>query len=294
MTRLYSKFAIVEDVKSPEYAAIIKEMDELNMRFELSDHTDLNASRYPWSAAMLGKPAFYAARLWEYPFAILVGDLEPGMKVADIGCGMTAFTIYLKDRAACEVVGVDPDVFESGTKYYAHGVSQEFIERTGLNIIQGDFDKIPLPNDSQDRVFCISVMEHVPPDVRRRGMQEIARILKPGGRAILTVDVSMLFELNRPLGLIWDSGLTLVEPADLRWPERRFGMFDSKQPADVFGMTLLKEDRKIDIEYRTDDQPAVSVPAYRVPALIPRPALTRRPLWRRLGGSIIREIRHTD
>jgi SAM-dependent methyltransferase len=294
MTRLYSKFAILEDVKSPEYAAIIKDMDELNTRFDLSDHTELNASRYPWSAGMLSKPAFYAARLWEYPFAILTGDLEPGMKVADIGCGMTAFTIYLKDRAGCEVVGVDPDVFESGTKYYAHGVSQEYINRTGLKIVRGDFDKIPLPTDSQDRVYCISVMEHVPPDVRRRGIQEIARILKPGGRAILTVDVSMLFELNRPLGLIWDSGLNILEPVDFRWPERRFGMFDSKQPADVFGMTLLKDDRKIDIEYRANDQPVVSVPAYRVPALIPRPVPTRRPLWRRLGGSIIREIRHTE
>jgi hypothetical protein len=59
-------------------------------------------------------------------------------------------------------------------------------------------------------------------------------------------------------------------------------------------MTLVKDDRKIDIEYREGDQPVVSVPAYRVPALIPRPVQTRRPLWRRLGGSIIREIKHTD
>ena len=295
MTRLYSKFAIVDDVRSPAYAAIIKDLDELNTRYQLSDHTDLNASRYPWAVGMLSRPAFYAARLWEYPFAILTADLEPGMKVADIGCGMTAFTIYLKEHARCEIVGVDPDVFESGTKYYAHGVSQEFIERTGLNIVKGEFDEIPLPSDSQDRVFCISVMEHVAPDVRRRGMQEIARILKPGGKAILTVDVSMLFELNRPLGLIWDSGLTLVEPADLRWPVRRFGMFDSKQPADVFGMTLLKEDRHIETQYRSvNDEQVESVPAYRVPTLIPRGPGGKRPLWRRVGGSILREIKKTE
>jgi SAM-dependent methyltransferase len=295
MTRLYSKFAVVDDIRSPEYAAIIKDMDQLNIRYQLSDHTELNASRYPWSAGMLGQPAFYAARIWEYPFAILTADLEPGMKVADIGCGMTAFTIYLKEHAGCEIVGVDPDVFESGTKYYAHGVSQEFMNRTGLNIVKGEFDEIPLPSDSQDRVFCISVMEHVPPDVRRRGMQEIARILKPGGKAILTVDVSMLFELNRPLDLIWESGLTLVEPADLRWPVQRFGLFDSKQPADVFGMTLLKEDRQIETQYRnSDDEQIESVPAYRVPTLIPRGPGGKRPLWRRVGGSILREIKKPE
>lgn len=295
MTRLYSKFAVVEDIKSPEYASIIKDLDQLNTKYELSDHTDLNASRYPWSVGMVNRPAFYAARLWEYPFAILTADLEPGMKVADIGCGMTAFTIYLKDHARCDIVGVDPDVFEAGTKYYAHGVSREFMDRTGLKIVKGEFDEIPLPSDSQDRVFCISVMEHVPPDVRRRGMQEIARILKPGGKAILTVDVSMWFELNRPLDLIWESGLTLVEPADLRWPVQRFGMFDSKQPADVFGMTLLKEDRQIETLYRgAGNDPVESVPAYRVPTLIPRAPGGKRPLWRRVGGSVLRELKRTE
>ncbi len=71
-------------------------------------------------------------------------------------------------------------------------------------------------------------------------------------------------------------------------------MFDSKQPADVFGMTLLKEDRQIEIQYREGDEAVESVPAYRVPALIPRPVQIRRPLWRRIGGGIIREIRKID
>src|SRR6266704_5201920 len=95
-------------------------------------------------------------------------------------------------------------------------VSQEFIERTGLKFLKGDMDAIRLETDSQDRVFSLSVMEHVPPDVRRRGMQEIARVLKPGGRAVLTVDMSMWFEINRPLELVWESGLNLFRSADLR------------------------------------------------------------------------------
>jgi SAM-dependent methyltransferase len=268
-------------------------MNTLSTRFDLSDHTDLNAERYPWSEGLLDKPAFYAARLWEYPFAIRAADLMPGMKVADVGCGMTAFTIYLKDFAGCDVTGIDPDIFDEGTKYFAHGVSQEFIKRTGLRVLKGDFEAIPLESNSQDRVFSISVMEHVAPEIRRRGVQEIARILKPGGRAVITVDVSMVgFELNRPLDLIWDSGLTLVEPIDLRWPTRRFGMFsESKLPADVFGMTLVKENRKVEIQYRYDDEKVETIEAHSVPTLIPRPSVTERPLWRRVGGRLKREIR---
>jgi SAM-dependent methyltransferase len=289
----YSKFALVEDVRTPEFQSINRDMNSLSTRFDLSDHTDLNAERYPWSEGLLDKPAFYAARLWEYPFAIQAADLLPGMKVADIGCGMTAFTIYLKDFAECDVTGIDPDIFDEGTKYFAHGVSQEFIKRTGLRVLKGDFEAIPLETNSQDRVFSISVMEHVAPEIRRRGIQEIARILKPGGRAVITVDVSMVgFELNRPLDLIWDSGLTLVEPIDLRWPTRRFGMFsESKLPADVFGMTLVKENRKVEIQYRYNDEKVETIEAHRVPTLIPRPSVTERPLWRRVGGRLKREIR---
>ncbi len=293
MNQLYSRFAVVEDVRSPEFLSVNRDMSTLSTRFELSDHTELNAERYPWSVGMLPKPAFYAARLWEYPFAILAADLTPEMKVADIGCGMTAFTIYLKEFAGCDVTGIDPDIFDEGTKYFAHGVSQDFIKRTGLRILKGDFEGIPLESDSQDRVFSISVMEHVAPDTRRRGIQEIARILKPGGRAVITVDVSMVgFELNRPLDLIWDSGLTLLEPIDLRWPTRRFGMFSESQlPADVFGVTLVKENREVETRYRYGDERVETVAAHRVPTLIPRPSIGERPLWRRVGGRLKREIR---
>jgi len=287
----YSKFATVEDVRTPEYAGINRDMDALSVKYGLADHTELNEARYPWSKGMLSRPAFYAARLWEYPFAVLAADLEPGMAVADIGCGMTAFTAYLKEVAGCRVTGVDPDMFEAGVKYLAHGVSQEFVERTGLTVLRGDFDSIPLEDDSQDRVFCISVMEHVPADVRRRGIQEMARVLKPGGRAVLTVDVSMWFELNRPLELVWDSGMELHGPFDLRWPSRRFGMFDSGQPADVFGMTLVKEGRQVETHYRLGDEPVEAVPAHLVPTLIPRADGAPRPLWRRVGGRIVREVK---
>jgi SAM-dependent methyltransferase len=292
MLKKYSTFATLEEVTSPQFAPLIKAMDGISMRYGLADHTELNRERYPWSDGMLGEPAFYAARLWEYPFSILAADLEPGMAVADIGCGMTAFTVYLKEVAGCVVTGVDPDIFDAGVKYLAHGVSREFIARTGLEIVRGDFDSIPLETDSQDRVFSISVMEHVPPDVRRRGIQEIARVLKPGGRAVITVDMSMWFELNRPLELVWDSGLTLLDPVDLRWPTRRFGLFsDSKLPADVFGMTLVKEDRAIETQYRVGGGRVETVPAYRVPTLSARPTPAPRPLWRRVGGRLARGVR---
>jgi SAM-dependent methyltransferase len=290
-----SRFATADEVRSAEFAEINQVLDQISVGFDLPDHSDVNELRYPWSQGMLSKPAFYAARLWEYPYAILAAELIPGLKVADIGCGMTAFTIYLKEHAGCDVTGVDPDVFEAGLRYKGHGVSEEFIKRTGIKFLRGDMTDVPLESESQDRAFSISVMEHVAPDVRRRGMQEIARILKPGGRAIITVDMSMWFEMNRPLELVWESGLNLYGTVDLRWPTRRFGMFSDDpakgMPADVFGMVLTKDAGVVETEYRHGNEAVDSVPPYRVTTLIPSSNSGPRPLWRRIGSRIKRELR---
>lgn len=288
-----TRFARLEEVLSPSFASVNKVLDGLNVKYELADHSKLNQARYPWSTGLLSVPAFYAARLWEYPFSVHATELQRGMNVADVGCGMTPFTIYLSQQTQCKVTGIDPDVFDAGVRYFAHGVSQKFITETGLNIVKGGFESLPLPSNSQDRVFCISVMEHVSADLRRRGMQEIARVLKPGGFAVLTVDMSMSIELNRPLDLIWDSGLNLVEPLDLRWPSRRFGMLDGSTgplaTADVLGMTLRKEDRRVETQYHHVNGPVPSVPAHLVPTLI-RSVSVAPALWRRIDWKLRHQI----
>jgi SAM-dependent methyltransferase len=289
-----SRFATADEVRSPDFAAVNEVLDRISVDFQLPDHSDLNELRYPWSRGMLSKPSFYAARMWEYPYAILAAELSPGLKVADVGCGMTAFTIYLKEHAGCDVTGIDPDVFDAGLRYKGHGVSEEFIKRTGIKFLRGDMTEVPLESDSQDRAFSISVMEHVPPDVRRRGMQELARILKPGGRAILTVDMSLWFEMNRPLELVYESGLNFHGLVDLRWPTRRFGMFSDDpvkgMPADVFGMVLLKDGGEVETHYRQREEPVETIAPYRVPTLIPPSDSGPRPLWKRVGSRIKREL----
>jgi SAM-dependent methyltransferase len=291
MAGAFTRFATVEEVLSSPFLGISRRLDEITVRLQLPDHSDLNEERYPWSAGLLSRPAFYAARLWEYPFAILAAELRPGMRVADLGCGMTPFTVYLKDEAGCDVTGIDPDIFPAGLRYRGHGVSEEFRVRTGLHVLRGDMTAVPLETGSQDRVFCLSVMEHVAVEVRRQGMREIARILKPGGRAVVTVDMSMWFELNRPLDLVWESGLAFLLPIDLRWPARRLGLFsDSKLPADVMGLTLVKDDYLVETQYRRGDEAVPSMPGYLVPTLLPIQRGTNGPRWRRLASRLYRAM----
>ena len=289
--RALTRFATVEDVMSGNFMSIVRDLDRITVSYQLPDHSEVNKKRYPWAMSLLSSPSYYAARMWEYPFALLSAELQPGMKCADIGCGMTAFTKYLKDVAECEVVGVDPDLFESGIRYKGHGISKEFIRKTGLQIIQGGMENIALSSNSFDCVFCLSVIEHLPTDVAHRGIREMARILKPGGRVIITVDVNMFSEISRPLELIWESGLLPLGDMDLRWPVKRFGVFfDGKQPADVFGMVLVKPEEFVETEYSGiggNDNPK-TMAAYMIPHI--RHSLKgtydTRPMWRVMAKRI--------
>ena len=243
-------FAAREEVMSEDFQALIKALNRVNVEYTLDDSTDVNHERYPWAEGLLESPEMYAARLWEYPYAILSARLKPGMRCVDIGCGMTAFTIYLKEVALCDVVGADPDLFESGIREKAHGVSREFIRNTGLHVVRCGMEKINLSSNSCDRVFCLSVIEHLERATIYQGIREMVRILKPGGLLVLTADVNIHLDICRPMDLIWYSGCIPNGPVDLHWPVSRFVIFcEGKQPADVIGMTLLKEEHHVESQY---------------------------------------------
>jgi SAM-dependent methyltransferase len=48
-----------------------------------------------------------------------------------------------------------------------------------------------LPSGAADIVFCTEVFEHLPPPETERALDEIARVLKPGGHAIIGVPVEI-------------------------------------------------------------------------------------------------------
>lgn len=59
-----------------------------------------------------------------------------------------------------------------------------------LGYLEGDLTRLPLPDASLDAVFCISVLEHLPPERARAGLQELRRVLHPEGRLLLTTDLA--------------------------------------------------------------------------------------------------------
>lgn len=247
--RVISRYASIDEALSPPFMAIARRLCAINSAFQLPDHYDLNVVRYPWAGEILTRPQFYGSRMWEYPWAVLESNITGGMTCADIGCGQSPFTLYLKELG-CEVTGMDP-VHTAEQGWYCHGVTDDFLRRTGIRYIQSEAQCLRCGAEQFDRVYCISVLEHIP--LRRdriNAMREIARVLKPDGVALVTVDVNIQKRIVNPLDLLWESGLDLYGGMSLSMPRRRLGIFcDEKQPADVFGFALVKRSDLIHLDY---------------------------------------------
>ncbi len=242
MNNMISRFAKIEDIGNPEYEAVNAELMQINRDWKLPDFTEINHSRFGWYGEY-PRPMYYGARLWEYPFALLAQDLVPGMKVADIGCGTTPFTIYLCDKVGKENVwGFDNDLIskDDGDSDYAFGVTEPYINDVGFNFVKSEIQALKVEDDTFDVVYCISVLEHISDfPAQMQGIRELVRILKPGGKLVLTVDLGIDLALTFPIDIIKYSGLLPADKIDLAWPKQRFIKYPT-QSADVFGLVLEK------------------------------------------------------
>ena len=111
----------------------------------------------------------------------------PGDRVLDLGCGggRHAFEVY---RRGADVVAFDADHGElrqvTGMTA-AMRAAGEVPPGSHARAVGGDGTAMPFSNEIFDRVIAAEVLEHVPSD--QRAMTEIARVLRPGGLAAITV-----------------------------------------------------------------------------------------------------------
>jgi SAM-dependent methyltransferase len=154
------------------------------------------------------------SRAWEYPWAIQAGDLpRRPVRTLDVGGGGSPFAIYLA-QLGHESVVVDPSldqgissVFDPKRSLYRNirsltkrilfnvagihsvwGLPDEGV-RTGVRYFPMMADRLEFPDHHFDRVFCLSVMEHIPHEFWAGCAREFERVLKPGGRLVITLDM---------------------------------------------------------------------------------------------------------
>jgi SAM-dependent methyltransferase len=111
----------------------------------------------------------------------------PGDQVLDLGCGAGRHAFEALRRGA-HVVALDTDEGELRQVTAMFAAMHEAGEVRGdarATAVAADATAMPFPDGCFDRVIAAEVLEHIPAD--QAAMNEIARVLRPGGVAAVTV-----------------------------------------------------------------------------------------------------------
>lgn len=99
-------------------------------------------------------------------------------RVLDVGCGPGVMVNAVLERGGTfEGRDLSPEMVAESI--------QKFGDLTNVNFREGDIENIDLPDASCDQVLAMAVIEYLSsPD---KALAEIARVLKPGGIAVITI-----------------------------------------------------------------------------------------------------------
>lgn len=129
------------------------------------------------------------SRQREWPWILREGDFQPWHRCLDIGSGWSVLKFALAKRTAwVDCLEINPEFIEK---------AKPAIDIIGMNNItqtQGDMACIPFEDNTFDRLCSCSVMEHSNPDKYVDCIKEVKRVLRPGGIALLTMDVVVFGE----------------------------------------------------------------------------------------------------
>ena len=103
-------------------------------------------------------------------------SIQAGATVLDVGAGTCR---YRKDFSHCNYKTHDFKRYEG----YLNDKNDKEGRYGEIDYIS-DITAIPVPDNSYDVVLCTEVLEHVPEPIA--ALQEMSRILKPGGRLLIT------------------------------------------------------------------------------------------------------------
>jgi SAM-dependent methyltransferase len=129
-----------------------------------------------WRERRINQEAYQSERLAR--LEQIAGRVD-GVRLLDLGAGMGGFAVAAALRGA-QVVASEYNpaycriILLRAARYHLH-----------LPVINAAGEALPLPDAAFDAVVCWDVIEHVQsPD---RVLREIARVLRPGGVALITV-----------------------------------------------------------------------------------------------------------
>ncbi len=107
--------------------------------------------------------------------------IKPGDSVLDVGCGTGEVALLAKKGTqAGKVYGIDP-----APEMIAVARSKAVRKKLDVDFRVGVIESLPFPDASIDVVTSSLMMHHLPEELKGRGLAEVYRVLKPGGRLLI-------------------------------------------------------------------------------------------------------------
>jgi ubiquinone/menaquinone biosynthesis C-methylase UbiE len=142
-----------------------------------------------------------------------LAQVKPGDCVLEVGCGTGTLTLAAKRQAgpSGKVFGIDviPGMIELSQRKAAQA-------KVDITFQSGSIDDIPFPANQFDVVMCSFMIFHMSEMVRRKGIAEIYRVLKPQGR-LLVLDLALPTQpLSRTIAQMLMGGMLKHDLQELR------------------------------------------------------------------------------
>jgi ubiquinone/menaquinone biosynthesis C-methylase UbiE len=163
---------------------------------------------------------------------IQVAALRSGQSVLDVGCGTGALTRLAADAVgtAGRVVGTD-----ASAQMIATARKKTLRRASPIDFRVEPIESLPFADGEFDAVLSSLMLHHLPEHLKERGLAEVRRVLRPGGRLVV-VDLSGAHGI---LGHFGPHKLPPDYPEQLRAKMSAAGFSSVEQVASKFGFVFL-------------------------------------------------------
>jgi ubiquinone/menaquinone biosynthesis C-methylase UbiE len=118
----------------------------------------------------------------EHRLALKYAAPQAGEKALDVGCGPGTMAVALAEKVAPggEAVGIDASA-------EMIGLARDKAKRakSGARFEAAAIESLPFPDGQFDVATSTFMLHHLPEEVRAKGLAEVRRVLKPGGRFVV-------------------------------------------------------------------------------------------------------------
>lgn len=129
-------------------------------------------------------------RYFEFQFAFNAIEWDAANYCLDISSPRLFFIYLTSKHPHIQIEAINPDaddLNETAANLKILGLSEQ------VNLVSYDATQLPYPDNSFDVITSISVIEHIPEYGDTLAMKEMWRVLKPGGKLVITVPCARLY-----------------------------------------------------------------------------------------------------